>query len=58
MPLKKGKKNIESNIHEMSHSEGHEKRVKMHGKKTAHKMEVAASMRMSGIAPKRKGMMM
>ena len=29
----------------MSHGSGHKKRMKKHGKKTAHKMEVAAASR-------------
>ncbi len=37
--------NIQSDIHEMSHSPNHRKRVKRFGKKTAHRMEVAAAMR-------------
>lgn len=37
--------NISSDISEMSHSANHRKRVKKHGKKTAHRMEVAAAMR-------------
>lgn len=35
--------NISQDIHEMSHSPNHKKRVKLHGKKKAHEMEVAAA---------------
>lgn len=37
--------NISSDIHEMSHSPNHRKRVKKYGRKKAHQMEVAAAAR-------------
>jgi hypothetical protein len=46
--------NVSSDISEMSHSSGHKKRMQKHGKKTAHKMEVAAAMREHEKKGKRK----
>lgn len=45
--------NPKKDIHEMAHSAGHKKRVGKHGKKIAHKMEVAAALREEGKKSKR-----
>ncbi len=44
MPLKKGKPNVPGNIREMHQGPSYAKVKKMHGKKTADKMAVAAAM--------------
>jgi hypothetical protein len=52
MPLKKGKKHMDANFHELRHGKQFKKTAKKHGKKTAHKQMIAIALKEAGLSRK------